>query len=748
MRENFVDKPLTKNHWYRLLRLGLTCRRGIVIHLTTLAFVIASCSQNPSGTLRTAPADGSTSQTSGESLPPPNKTEDALEAPDPEVVVVDDATPIGDCKTVALAENFVRRLTPTEYGNTVRDLLRISDLPTERLLVDSGPTGFEGDALGYSTSQLHAERFLEVSAEAAAAFSLTEILGECSPASRECVETFITEFGRKVFRRPLTPEERDEFLAFHSDLSPDFGPEEKLRLLVQTFLMAPEFLYRAEFGSPGDPLRPSGYEVATRLAFLIWASGPNERLLRLAEEGALSTPEQLSQEAERMLADEKSKRRVQDFFRQYLDLDAVAGLEKDATVAPDFAGLRGDMQEEVVNLVDYVFFSSTGTLKELLTANYAFLSNELAATLGLPAQETPESPLTLEGTGRKGVLTTSAFLARHADGRRSSPVHRGLFVRERLLCQTIPPPPDEVDIRVPDLEESMTNREQYALITQSDYCMGCHEMINPLGFAFEHFDAAGRYQDTENGKPIDSSGTLIGTDQDGPFRDAVELAEKLGRSQSVQNCFARTWFRYAYGRMENSRDDQCVLNWLETEFRASGGSLPELIGKLVATPVFSIQHQHERGLSCESTRPTNIFARHRRGRDCPTFSSGDGSQGPVRFSQATGDLLYPQRRGPRNLGHRGNRTKLCPFRNTRWSRASQRRSPDHSRRRQQSRQSAKSTLAASFGLQFDSHWRHRANPRRLPGELPRPFDRPSDHPKNQPPNQIRFTRNWSRRRPV
>jgi hypothetical protein len=185
-------------------------------------------------------------------------------------------------------------------------------------------------------------------------------------------------------------------------------------------------------------------------------------------------------------------------------------------------------------------------------------------------------------------MTHAGLLALLAKPDRSSPIHRGLFVRETLLCQVPPPPPDIVP-EAPTVDDSQTTRQQFTQHSQDALCKGCHQLMDPIGFGFEHFDGLGRYRDQEWGLDIDASGELVATDVDGPYNGVVELAAKLGSSEQVKNCVATQWFRFGYGRAETEADT-CAMDEIQAAFAAADYDIKELIVALTQTDAFRYRH--------------------------------------------------------------------------------------------------------------------------------------------------------------
>jgi hypothetical protein len=239
------------------------------------------------------------------------------------------------------------------------------------------------------------------------------------------------------------------------------------------------------------------------------------------------------------------------------------------------------MMQELPAFIDYVLWGSDHKLSSLLTSRVGFVNDALAPIYGLTATGPTFSMVTLpESQPRAGILTQAGLLSALAHPDQTSPVLRGKFIRSKLLCQTPPPPPPTADITPPALTDGATARERLsAHLTSDSSCRGCHELMDPIGFAFESFDAVGRFRTEESNQAIDVSGEVLGaTDASlgGKFTGVRELAEKLATSSQVENCFATQWFRFASGRGE-AIPDSCSLATLHDAFSRSGGDLIELV---------------------------------------------------------------------------------------------------------------------------------------------------------------------------
>jgi len=217
-------------------------------------------------------------------------------------------------------------------------------------------------------------------------------------------------------------------------------------------------------------------------------------------------------------------------------------------------------------------WQGTPNLKTLLTAPVTFVDADLAAFYGLPAPAGSSfQRVDLDPARAAGLLTQGSFLAEHAKADQTSPVLRGKFVRAKLFCTPPTPPPPDIVVRPPTVDPRLSTRQRFAQHTADDRCAGCHALMDPIGFAFEHYDAAGRWRDVDGGQAVDATGNLVGTDVDGALDGVPSLAARLAGSAAVANCTATQWFRYAFGRAEQSQGDLCTVGKLAAAFKGTNG---------------------------------------------------------------------------------------------------------------------------------------------------------------------------------
>ena len=515
-------------------------------------------------------------------------------------------------KSLCVVDTPIRRLTRFEYNNTVRDLLGDTSHPADVLPPEEEVAGFNNQAAALTSSDLLIEQYMKVAEDVAARAvgDLSALLPDCDPGldgEEACGLAFIERFGRRAFRRPLSQAEVMRFKGLF-DWAVNDGDlgrfEDGIQLVIEAALQSPSFLYRPELGDEtpieGDIVPFTSWEMATKLSYMLWNSMPDEALFAAAEADALRTKEQIAAQARRMVEDEKARDLIRNFHTQWLLLTHLDSVTKDTGVYPAFRGsLRPLWKEEIQRLIEHVILEGDGSLRTLLTADYGFMNEELAGFYGEDVLDTVTGPefqkVQLDPQRRAGLLSTGGLMATHANLNQSSPVFRGKFVREQLMCDTLPLPPNDLVIEPPQLDPNKTTKEQFEEIGANPACAGCHSLMNPIGFIFEHYDGIGQWRDQQNGKSIDATGEVVQTeDIDGVYDGAVELAYALADSAQVQECVTSQWFRFAYNRTVTP-EDSCSLEHLNQVFSDSGFSIKALLVELTQTNAFLYRRAVERG---------------------------------------------------------------------------------------------------------------------------------------------------------
>jgi hypothetical protein len=456
----------------------------------------------------------------------------------------------------ALGEAALRRLTSEQYRNALVDLLGLSaaEAAPLQLAEDARLSGLLSIGAAVTSVSGRATELFEQAADQVGARLFADsarraaLLG-CDPAAGTCLETFLARFGRRAFRRPLAAEELERYLAVARTGATKAGdPWAGARTAVVALLQSPHFLYRVELGQaePGDPtrLRLGAFEVASRLAFFVTNRPPDDQLLDAAQQDRLGD-EQLAEHARRLLASPHAVAAVESFYDDYLDLGSLATLAKDAAAFPMFTdAIKADLRAETVRTLRTLTFDEERDFRTVFQDRTTFLTPALARFYGLPAPAGGATARAETAAERAGLLMQASLLALHAHDSHTSPSRRGKFVRETLLCQTIPDPPPNIETNLPPASGALdTTRKRVEAHVANPACSGCHALMDPIGLALENFDAVGRYRTTEGGAPIDAHGALDGKDFTGP----LGLAEAVAAHPEVPACFAATILRQASG---------------------------------------------------------------------------------------------------------------------------------------------------------------------------------------------------------
>ncbi|MBI2688630.1 MAG: DUF1592 domain-containing protein [Acidobacteria bacterium] len=492
----------------------------------------------------------------------------------------------------------LRRLTNTQYNNTVRDLLGDDTRVADQFPPEDFVNGFRNQFQSQSVSPMLAESYTigaEKLAKSAFRGGDTRGLVPCKDATPACGAKFIKQFGQRAFRRPLSQNEETRYLKLWITGG--------AAMVVEGMLQSPNFLLRTENGA--DPSwRP--YETASRLSYALWNSMPDAELFRAAVAGELSTPDGLEKQARRMIRHPRARTTIDEFTAEWMRFDRLEGAVKERASFPMYTPeLAVAMTEEARKLVEHLVWDNANFM-ELYSADYAFISTPLAKLYGLPAPAAEFARTNLpKETERSGVLGQALLLAATAKPAETSPTARGLFVREQFLCQEVPQPPPGVNANLPlnSREKPMTNRERLGVHLANESCASCHTLIDPIGFGFEKFDAVGQRREKlkitftperkDKGKTetiyldFDTSGHVAGA-PDSAFRSPRELGTILAGNTQCQQCVVKQLFRYYQGRMEKA-GDAAVIRRSFDDFKKSGFHFQELMVSLLRWSIFPPQ---------------------------------------------------------------------------------------------------------------------------------------------------------------
>jgi len=471
----------------------------------------------------------------------------------------------------------LRRLRTEELQATLRDLLGDQELEV----------GVEDGEVLTETAVRQLRDVAARAVEASERWDASVLPCDRSGARDDaCAESFIDTFGRRAFRRPLSDDERTWLRGVYSDAADALGFGEALEVTAEVILQSPQLVWVDVQGTGDGDVRDLGdYELASRMSYFLWGTTPDDALLDAAERGEL-TGDGLRAQTERLLDDERAQARVTDFLWEYMQLDggrlhhSLEELMKDDEV---FDGWDDDLRHAMrVELEAFVkrTLDEGGGFAELLTSRDAYVNADLAALYGVDPPADEWGWVELPEGERAGILTRAAFLTVFGSHDVHSPIRRGVYVLEEVLCVELGDPPPDVDDSpiVPEEEDGHvpTVREEVEHRTAGRECQTCHGVINPVGFAFERYDGIGAYR----GDAVDASGDLQSSDVDGSLEDAIDLSERLASSEQAAACFAE---RFAYRALQGG--DECVMRSLAHDV-AGAESLREMVLRVVESDAF------------------------------------------------------------------------------------------------------------------------------------------------------------------
>jgi hypothetical protein len=496
------------------------------------------------------------------------------------------------------------RLNHQQWENTVRDLLRLP-APiglSATFVAEPLRSTFEtnGSLLNVSADlredyQSGAEAVASKVVKDAALFAALVPATPADPTAR--ARAFLQGFGTRAFRRPLTDEEITRYLALFAKAPMVVGGTDAFRdgveLLISALLQSPTFIYRGELATTmvGGTVPLTDYEVASKLSYALTNSMPDDALFAAAAAGKLKTRAAVLEQATRLIALPAGFATVSSFHDQLFHMRELDALKKDERLFPAFAtGAAAAMKQEAMAFIKSVVFDQGKGFADLFTAPYTFANNRIGQMYGLTGQTLPADQflrVELDPKQRAGLLTQISFLATYGEGDMPNIILRGVHIAKDFLCVDIPPPPDAVP-PVPPVMPNSTNRQRIDTLTKDPPCSTCHPpLINPLGFGLENLDGVGRYRTVDNRLPVNAAAsyTLDGKQVD--FNGPVEMAKAIAGSVQANDCYARHWVEYLYGRevdMAGDADKELVSR--AGAISKGAPSAKNLILNLVTTEAF------------------------------------------------------------------------------------------------------------------------------------------------------------------
>ncbi len=485
-----------------------------------------------------------------------------------------------------------RLLSASQYNNTVQDLMKVAGSPA---------SAFGGYGPDTSLDDLAAER--RATAAAAVARQAAATLATWSPcvppavAAATCEQQIIDQIGLRAYRHPLSAAEKGQLKAlFDAGMKESGGFTSGVEWFLTGLLQTPDFLYQFSKPSAGEQvgtLQPiTAYEMASRLSYFVWDTAPDEVLYDAAAANKLTEVADLQTQLDRMLQDQpRFLRAISSFYNSWLTIDtSVKELARDAIdKLPNHEDVVRSLGTSLLMSATQLYNSATPNFSDLFSGPKYYFNGALRSFYGLPGTGTDFTPVELQGEDRNGLLTHPALLALFARPLKTHPINRGLFIRGKLLCQEMSPPPG---IEFPPLPDTpvvgQTTREEVDMHVVNPFCASCHDQIDPPGFALENFDEVGRHRTTENGVKVDTSGVMKESgDLDGPFAAGADLLQRVSSSQTVKSCFAQQYFEYALAR-KMAAEDACSLKGVSGTF-ATSGDLKGIVVSIVNSDSFRLR---------------------------------------------------------------------------------------------------------------------------------------------------------------
>lgn len=495
---------------------------------------------------------------------------------------------------LVLTHPHLRRLTPKQYKNTVvaalGDIFEDDDFPQ---FDDDIPTiGLSNNPQKLRINDVNINSIYQSTQQLARrSLTATPMVADCVSAQGDaCFGEIVDTLGLKLWRRPVTTEERDDLLGARAKVATASGTRaQQAEFLLSALMMSPNMLYRTELGQPQNEVRQlDSYELAQALSYALWNEPPDQTLMDLAKSDQLQDREVLKAQARRLAQDPKLAQALAAFFIDYLKIEALFSKEKIEDLGFTnqarralFDGIRQDLIQQ--------FLQPGATLLDPFSSNAFHINDQSASFFGVPVTSSQLEVTTMPPTERHGILSHPAFLAVHSNKGDSGIVKRGVFTLEQLMCVHLGTPPDDiapVDTPPEGFDASkVTSREALSVLHSSQpTCVGCHQIIDPAGYGFENFDAAGRYRTTEKENiAIDASGTLAVNGEQLNFTDSTTFVKALAGSESLKSCVAESFLTYMLGDKPGAVEKKAFYE----QFKNNQGSIDTLIDALIDTPSFT-----------------------------------------------------------------------------------------------------------------------------------------------------------------
>lgn len=494
------------------------------------------------------------------------------------------------CETADVSPSVLRRLSRLEYQLTLKELFKLPTAPdVSAVPEDSDFKGFRTLAALQNVTTEHLRGYQSIADSLATqllqdAERLQQIVG-CDLAASECLESFITNFGRVAYRRTLGGDEVEALLGLATEIadSDDGGVEAQFKGVLAAMLSSASFLFRFEGGDGQSELSPlSGEELAARLSFTLIGRGPSAALLDRGAAGELDTEAGLLGAAQELLADERSREFFDAFFQQWLDFEELRAPKEPQSWWND--ALMVSMQEETQKFLREYAWEEGVNFLDSITANHSYIRADLAEFYRLP---TPAADGYVEfppdhDRANSGLLSHAALVSAKSDADRIA--HRGTWVQRTFLCVDLEVPTQLLDA-ISDELSGLSYQQMLDKRNTDTACGGCHAMIDPIGVGFSAYDEAGRFDPQVDVHQYGITPALPGGQ---PFTTLGELAAQLRQRAELAECVTEKLFLYTDGR-EAAKQDGCAVSQATEKFVGDQYRFASILEGLVASPQFRLR---------------------------------------------------------------------------------------------------------------------------------------------------------------
>ena len=490
----------------------------------------------------------------------------------------------------------LRRLSHAEYDNAIRDLLGEATRPGRAFPSDTAAIGVAEtrniSPLLFEAYESTARTLVEAAwkrDQERIAEGQTAFLRTCDLSKAGCPRALIARFARLAWRRPVLGPEVDALLKM-TDVARELGdgPEVGVTAALQVVLLAPDFIFQQERLVPGGDVRDGfapvdPYVVASKLAAFLWNSTPDERLLDRADAGGLNDGISIEEEARRMLADRKAEGLFESFVASWLGTSRLDKTNLDKALFPAWNdAVKQSLKAETIAFIGS-FFREKSSALDMLDAGFTFANETSAPLYGVAGVRGADfQRVQVDGVRHGGLLTHAGLLAMTSLPTRTSPARRGSWVSERFLCVHPPAPPPDVNTNPPPSQPNQTLRQRLQAHQDKPACRGCHALMDPIGFGLEAYDATGSWRTTDNGVPIDSAGSLPGTDVAFTGGPGLGRVIKENAAEAFTGCVTRNLLAHAIGRPLDVADEPTVKR-LHATFAERRFALGELVLAVTAS---------------------------------------------------------------------------------------------------------------------------------------------------------------------